>query len=826
MNAYEKINWQDADSTATPLDAENLNHMDNQLEALTDGKADKLPQGSNGVFLEAYNQGMRRTDYTATASASQVTSSATNKLLTAAVADEVFAKRTDLQELEYLSDKVQEIPSGNQVASGNVKYPSVNAVKGYVDDEFAKFNAVTENPNLFTLEEQTVNGVKVTVDGGGLYTFDGDDVTTTRLNPFVLPAGTYTAKIAEQGQTTTPQVAIRYGAGDGTTWLNANTTGAAAVGVTKTFAADTIVFLRLNAGTYDGRQLKITITKNDYTTAVDSVARDTAGFTQEQLKILNGKYSAQENAFYPLAEPDAFTWKNSPLHGKILTDFHGNYQVDFDVASCRNPIGKAYYVAPDGSDSNDGTPGAPFASISKAYTEGANTIYVYPGIYNRSTSIFNTAINRDLNIIGLGDGVILCTRVTNIPNSSEYGSSGSGVWACSSNSTTYLSNVVDIKNLTADGHYTKYTKLTTKEAVQTTAGSWALVNNVAYIHTLDGSNPLAGDDVLLLNSANPAYIFHITDEVHQTGKDVLTTYPLIKVTGGNVYLENLTCLEGSAPLSVEKQQDGSNIEIYGKNCKFFYSRSALSTKHNADGSTKYDTEGNVVTELIENDVCMLYGTTLSIFQNCEASFGLKDGFGYHMGSNSSTPPKAIEINCIGINNGNIEDGNDQGSTMHNGGSIIRVRDICAQNYGANYADAHSGTESWNIGCVGFESLCDYSNIQISDAQNSNFLASNNAKMFCEGCVGFGSLHNVNATGGGSIYLRFMTENAANKVTSLSSDSTNTQYPSAKVVYDGLNTKEDTSNKTTVVNDQSTNNQYPTAKAVYEAIQAAIESLTN
>ncbi len=446
---------------------------------------------------------------------------------------------------------------------------------------------------------------------------------------------------------------------------------------------------------------------------------------QDQINTIKSSFSAQSGPLYPLTEPDGFTWKNSPLHGKILTDFRGVYQVDFDAADYKNDLGTVLYVSPNGSDSNAGTPDAPLASISRAYSNGADTIYLYPGIYNRSTSIFGTAINRNLNIIGLGDGVILCTRVTNIPNSSEY---STGVWRCWSNGTTYLSNVVDIAHKTADGHFTKYTRIEgadagqVKAAVQAAAGSWALVeeavngNNkiVAYIHTLSGENPIAGNDVLLLYSAAPSEN---------------NAYPLIKVTGGKVYFENLTCIEGSSPLFVQKQAGGRNIEIYAKNCKFFYSR-----------TTEYD-------------ACTLYGTTLSIFQNCEASFSLKDGFGYHMGSNSSTPPKAIEINCIGVGNGNIEDGNDQGSTMHSGGSIIRVRDVCSQNYGANYGDQGTGTESWNIGCTGFESLTDYSYPEASDAQKTNFFAYGSTKVFCEGCVGFGSLYNVCTSGTGTIYLR-------------------------------------------------------------------------
>lgn len=59
------------------------------------------------------------------------------------------------------------------------------------------------------------------------------------------------------------------------------------------------------------------------------------------------------------------------------------------------------------------------------------------------------------------------------------------------------------------------------------------------------------------------------------------------------------------------------------------------------------------------------------------------------------------------------------------------------------------------------------------------------------------------------------EAKANKVTSLSSSSTDTQYPSAKLVYSQLTTKEATSNKSTSISSASTNTQYPSAKAVYD-----------
>lgn len=731
MNNYVKTAW--VDNTIPALDAAHLNHIEDGIEAATQGvssleesKMNKLPSGSNGVFLEANNSEIRRTPYTATASAEQVTPSATNKLLTAAVANGLFAKQADLEKLEaglpdpnaleYTADKVDQIHSGYTTPIDLVKYPSVHAVKGYVDGEFRKLDAVAESPNLFVLDSQILGGITVTDNGDGSYTFDGTNSANTLFQTFALPAGRYTAKIEKINDgTATAQYALKYGA-DGTTWVSTNISSA-----TELFSGVTPVYFRLNVGTYTNLRLKISIEReNDYT-AVDTVARAANASAQAQL----GSLSAQAAPLCALTEPDGFTWKSSPLHGKILTDFHGAYQVDFDVANYKNDPGKVLYVSPDGSDSNAGTPDAPLAKMSTAYANGADTIYLYPGKYYRPATLFGTEINRDLNIIGLGDGVILSTRIKNIPNTSpnvtEY---STGVWRCYSNGATYLSNVVDVKNLTADGHYTKYTQLTSKTEVLMTSGSWALVTesidgndkSVAYIHTLSGENPLDGDDVLLLYSPAPS-----------SNPTTGTKYPLFMVTGGKVYLENLTCIEGSAPLFAQKQSGGSDIEIYAKNCKFFYSRT------------------------VDYDVCMLQGVALSIFQNCEASFGMKDGFNYHKQENVT--PKAIEINCVGVGNGNIEDGNDQGSTIHDGGSIIRVRDVCAKSYGANYGDQGIGTESWNIGCVGYNSLCDYSNIQISDTQNSNFFAISGANVFCDGCIGFGSLYNVCATVGGIIYLR-------------------------------------------------------------------------
>lgn len=61
------------------------------------------------------------------------------------------------------------------------------------------------------------------------------------------------------------------------------------------------------------------------------------------------------------------------------------------------------------------------------------------------------------------------------------------------------------------------------------------------------------------------------------------------------------------------------------------------------------------------------------------------------------------------------------------------------------------------------------------------------------------------------------ESISNKTTSISSTSTDTQYPSAKAVYTAVNAKESTSNKVTSLSSSSTNTQYPSAKLVYDQL---------
>lgn len=66
------------------------------------------------------------------------------------------------------------------------------------------------------------------------------------------------------------------------------------------------------------------------------------------------------------------------------------------------------------------------------------------------------------------------------------------------------------------------------------------------------------------------------------------------------------------------------------------------------------------------------------------------------------------------------------------------------------------------------------------------------------------------------------EDVSNKTTTLSGSSTDTQYPSAKTVYERLILKENVVNKVNSVSSSSTDTEYPSAKCVYTIQQALIE----
>ena len=91
------------------------------------------------------------------------------------------------------------------------------------------------------------------------------------------------------------------------------------------------------------------------------------------------------------------------------------------------------------------------------------------------------------------------------------------------------------------------------------------------------------------------------------------------------------------------------------------------------------------------------GEMTTLMFDCVASQNEADGFNYHS-SGASAPPKALEVRCVGRRNGRNSNGNNNGSTMHDGGSAIRVD--CHYHGNQDY-DVHDvgGSHNWMLGCL-------------------------------------------------------------------------------------------------------------------------------
>lgn len=394
----------------------------------------------------------------------------------------------------------------------------------------------------------------------------------------------------------------------------------------------------------------------------------------------------------PYTFPSGFRWKNNPIAGKLFTDGKGKFDVVGFNMRDYVPNGTTYYVdINNGSNSNSGlTPDEPLQTIEEAYNKPDSTIIrVAEGVYDRVEGLFNVSpVNKNLAIIAMvGHKVEL--HAGNPMTLWDIVDGYVGVYKSYRGGS--LPYIIDATQSDARGAHKKLTQVTTIQEVSDTAGSYAHIGTDVFVHLHDNRRP---DNKTVW---------------------VMSNVPTINVSGGNtIYLEGIDVYGGASALYVANTTSGLRPRVFGKNSNFYYS------------------------EDINSDVVQLQGVALSIFENCKAGFGLKDGFNYHWRNNIA--PLSIEINCEGFENGNPEDANDQGSTTHDGGSIIRVNGAYYRNDGANIAeDATVGdapTQSLNLGCVGFESVTTF------DKRNVNFHAYVGVDMWLDGCVGYGSDYNI------------------------------------------------------------------------------------
>jgi hypothetical protein len=382
--------------------------------------------------------------------------------------------------------------------------------------------------------------------------------------------------------------------------------------------------------------------------------------------------------------PTGFGWASSPLAGRIFKS-GGLFTTTLDAASYKLTGGKAYYVdVANGLDTNAGTLAAPYKTVKKAHDQtDVQTIFVRAtGIYVRANQMNGFPLTKSINIIGY-DGTPL------ISNSDAL------TWALTAGKTyTYQatrSNVGNLADIAGGLPGTRYVKKTSIAEVEATPGSYFPDATIVYVRTIDGR---AADANILALIAG--------------GGPILTTGDF------TTYLENIDVVGGQSTIDVRCPDAGVGPVLAMKNVRAGYS-----------------TVTNVVNVL---------GAKLVVSQNCEAFHGTADGFNYHI--YNGVIPKAIEINCRGYSNGGGTS-SDNGSSAHDGSSIIRVNGQYFGNVHSNVADVHAGTQSWNLGCAAYTSGVE---------DDFTFLTDTPAA-WLDSCAGFGSRYGLTVGATATVKVR-------------------------------------------------------------------------
>ncbi len=407
--------------------------------------------------------------------------------------------------------------------------------------------------------------------------------------------------------------------------------------------------------------------------------------------------------------PEGFRWTPS----FEIYESGRTYSTNFDIASLK-PAGTTKWVAKTGSDSaGDGSQENPYATLSKAYTMGADIIKIKAGIYNRADGFTaNFAPTRSIALISEdGPGKAVITR-------RETGLSW--VQQASPNDNVYLttrSSVRTVLDLTycRSGEFLKdgvtglpkqMTQQTSVANCQANPNSWYQAGSNLYVRTFDGRAPDENIAVLLIEN-----IMAITA--------VNTTF----------YMEGIEMWGDS----------GARMILGADNTSIF------AWKDSASRFCGASTQNG----LIISSVSYCYS------MNCEISdvIGAADGFNYHSDNSvTTTRVKALELNCVSKRCGVSGQTNNNGTTSHDNCDIIRLNGNYQYSYGPLTADT-LGAYSLNMGCT-----CGNSYVGGVSGQNSAFQVGTagaidgvNSKMWLKNCTAVGSNYSRYQSTGGDLY---------------------------------------------------------------------------
>nr|DAE30055.1 MAG TPA: hypothetical protein [virus sp. ctE0n6] len=392
----------------------------------------------------------------------------------------------------------------------------------------------------------------------------------------------------------------------------------------------------------------------------------------------------------------------------ILTDGY-NFHTTFDVANFKHTGGKIYYVDPiNGNNGNDGlTESTAVKRVYQAYTlcSDGDTIILLDGTYSRdtwfTTTVANNVINKSINIIAKNKG-----KVT-VKSADDHTFTKVGETNVYSTNRGNVLTAIDIRGV-ANKITFELTRVTSLQECTDTENTWFQDGSTFYVHMFDNIAP--NNNNLIVGLSTGVALINSTCSLQSI----------------NLYVEGINFIGGTVG-TVHIRNSSTNLypKFYAKDCQF---------KHGFSNPTA------------SKDGISLLGCQ-GFFENCEVAFASKDGFNYH--AYNGVVSNGIEINCKGYCNGiGWEDLTCNGSTMHDGGKIIRINGRYYNNQGANVADVSDGTVSLNLGCLAYDSLAKSKNGYDADFTTQQ----SGAKMYLDNCKAFGSYYSIRAVKGSTIEL--------------------------------------------------------------------------
>lgn len=393
----------------------------------------------------------------------------------------------------------------------------------------------------------------------------------------------------------------------------------------------------------------------------------------------------------PFFKPTAFDWnfgynifKNDAQ--KYFIDWRGLFvekvKPDYDRLT------KYYVDNVNGLDTNNGlTPQTAFKTISKATTVGARNIILAKGLW-----LFNEGLRviTDDNTT-TEPFIIRClngkAQFVNGYKADTY------VWTLNNNvysaSRSNVVNVIDTSNTDENNLFRNLKRVSSITEVQNTVNSWYTDGTLVYIRTFNNRQPDAS--IVLIFETQNTYI---------AGQNV-----------PYVYMENIESYADNTAQSLIIRNNTTtqfNTKVYLKSC---------------GGVGNSRGNGLAIDNIKE-----------AILESCYGANVLRDALNYHTSllPNSYIPMKVLEIDCYGYNMGvdSTTETSSNGSTTHEGITIVRLNTRVFKGRGSVVADVNSGAMSLNLSVESNEDL-------INDGSGTSFrINGSGSKMWLFDCVGY------------------------------------------------------------------------------------------